>query len=203
MGAWPGAYTKILSEGISEQEMLEHLLFIYHYAFSNLDSRPLPNGKTVKIVDLEGLTMGDLNSPGFKLITRVGAMLSLNFPQRLHKCFLVNAPGWWTVAWRLILPIIPPKVRGQMTLLSKNVSLLNQYARMYEFIDSQDFLQVFLQDKEGARRELLEWVDPDVLPVKYGGNNAMSREQWTLEVELEDYVNGLASQESFCKSESP
>lgn len=204
MGAWPGAYTKILSEGISEQEMLEHLLFVYHYAFSILDSRPLPNGKTVKIVDLEGLTMGDLNSSGFKLITRVGAMLSLNFPQRLHKCFLVNAPGWWTVAWRLILPIIPPKVRGQMTLFSKNVGRRLQVKIFFYFtgmliIFHIFYLLVFLQDKEGARKELLEWVDADVLPVKYGGNNALPREQWTLEIELEDYVNGLKqSQESPC-----
>jgi len=123
MGSWPAAYTSIVAEKFSEQAMLEHLLFTYQYAFGVLDPRPLPNGKTVKIVDLGGLCMSDLKTPGFKLITRVGAMLSLNFPQRLHQCFLVNAPGWWAVAWRLIAPLIPPKIRKQMTLFSKNVSI--------------------------------------------------------------------------------
>lgn len=123
MGRWPESYNRIAAEGVSEQDMLEHLLFTYQYAFNKLDPRKLPQGKTVKIVDLEGLSMGDLRTPGFKLITRVGAMLSLNFPQRLHRCFLVNAPGWWTVAWRVISPIVPPKIRAQMTLFGKNVSI--------------------------------------------------------------------------------
>lgn len=123
MGMWPAAYTAIAAEGVSEQAMLEHLLFTYQYEFGVVDHRPMPDGKTVKIVDLGGLTMSDLRTPGFRLISRVGAMLSLNFPQRLHRCFLVNAPGWWAVAWRLISPIVPVKVRNQMTLFAKNVSL--------------------------------------------------------------------------------
>jgi hypothetical protein len=48
-------------------------------------------------------------------------MLSMNYPQRLAKCFLVNAPGWWALAWKLISPLIPAKVRAQMALYSKNV----------------------------------------------------------------------------------
>jgi hypothetical protein len=73
MGRWPGAHAALTAEGVSEQAMLEHLLFTYQYAFTRLDARPLPHGKTVKIVDLEGLGMGDLRSPGFALITRVRA----------------------------------------------------------------------------------------------------------------------------------
>ena len=57
MGMWAKAYDQIAAAGVSEKAMLEHLLFTYQYAFANLDHRPLPQGKTVKIVDLDGLTM--------------------------------------------------------------------------------------------------------------------------------------------------
>lgn len=127
MGQWPRSYEGIAGEGVSEQAMLEHLLFIYQYAFSELDTRPLPDGKTIKIVDLDGLTMSDLRTQGFKLITRVGSMLSMNFPQRLNQCYLINAPGWWAVAWKIISPMIPAKIRGQMSLFGKNVGSVSVF----------------------------------------------------------------------------
>ena len=166
MGTWPRAYDLIAAEGVTEKEMLEHLLFTYQYAFAKVDARPLPDGKTVKIVDLDGLTMGDLRSPGFKLIAQVGAMLSMNYPQRLHRCFLINAPGWWAVAWKLISPIVPAKVRAQMSLFSKN-------------------------DKEQALKSMLEWIDEDVIPVAYGGKNMLPLCQCSLEVAMARFVGKL------------
>ncbi|KAL4539619.1 hypothetical protein Ndes2437B_g02017 [Nannochloris sp. 'desiccata'] len=166
MGQWPRAYDAIAAEGISEQAMLEHLLFTYQYAFAKIDARPLPDGKTVKIVDLEGLTMSDLRSAGFKLITRVGAMLSMNYPQRLQRCFLINAPGWWAVAWKIISPIIPAKIRAQMSLYSKN-------------------------DKEHAFKAMLEWIDEDIIPAAYGGKNELPLSQCSMEIALKEYVDKL------------
>lgn len=166
IGSWSNAYDAIVSEGVTEQQMLEHYLFIYQYAFTRLDARPLPNGKTVKIVDLQGLSMSQLKSPGFKFLTRVGAMLSLNYPQRLHRCFLLNAPGWWAVAWRIVSPIIPPKVREQMVLFGKN-------------------------DQEAAKKALLEWVDEDVLSASYGGGNNVPMSEWEYEMKLKSYVQNL------------
>ena len=46
--------------------MLRHLLFTYLYVFTRLDPRPLPHGKTIKIVDLAGLSMRDVASDAFK-----------------------------------------------------------------------------------------------------------------------------------------
>jgi len=166
MGLWPRAYDAIAAEGISEQAMLEHLLFTYQYAFAKLDARPLPDGKTVKIVDLDGLSMRDLRSAGFKLITRVGAMLSMNYPQRLQRCFLINAPGWWAVAWKMISPVIPAKIRAQMSLYSKS-------------------------DKEHAFKAMLDWIDEGVIPVAYGGKNELPLSQCSMEIALKEYVDKL------------
>ena len=121
LGQFPASYKQITSKGISEDQILDHLLFTYLYAFKHMDNRPLPHGKTIKILDLDGLAMSHLKTPGFKFITRAGAEIATMFPQRLHKCFVVNVPGWWSMAWRLISPMIPEKVRKQMHLFGKNV----------------------------------------------------------------------------------
>ena len=50
-----------------------------------------------------------------------------------------------------------------------------------------------MQDKEAAAAAMLEWVDACVLPVKYGGTNALPLAEWAPEVELAAYVAGLGT----------
>lgn len=115
----PRSFPRILAAGVTEDQLLLHLYFTYEYVFKVLDTAPLPGGKTYKIVDLGDLSLPDLRSEGFRFISKVGgkhgivlrgisrdsteislttqagALLAVNFPQRLHKAFLVNVPSWW------------------------------------------------------------------------------------------------------------
>jgi hypothetical protein len=50
--------------------------------------------------------------------SKVGALLNLHFPLRLHKAFLINAPSWWGIVWRLVSPLIDAKTRSRMELFS-------------------------------------------------------------------------------------
>ncbi|KFM28991.1 hypothetical protein F751_6510 [Auxenochlorella protothecoides] len=115
----PAAYPRLAREGVGQDELLAHLMFTYEYVFKVLDTAPLPGGKTYKIVDLGALSMGDLRSEGFKFISKAGALLAVNFPQRLHRAFLVNAPSWWSLAWKLVSPLITKKVRERMVVFGR------------------------------------------------------------------------------------
>ncbi|GAB4815034.1 hypothetical protein N2152v2_002080 [Parachlorella kessleri] len=171
MGQWKAAYNGIRRDGVSEQALLHHLCFIYEYTFTHVDPRPLPHGKTVKIIDLEGLCMGDLRSDAVKFLTKVGALLNLNYPQRLHRCFLVNAPTWWAVVWRMVSPMIAKKTREQMFLFGKT-------------------------DQEAMRKAILEEVAPDQLPEQYGGTCKTPLYESRYERQLAQHVqrvNGTAA----------
>lgn len=48
-----------------------------------------------------------------------------------------------------------------------------------------------LQDEQEAAAAMLEWVDADVLPAKYGGENVLPRETWAYEIEMAAYVETL------------
>jgi len=50
-----------------------------------------------------------------------------------------------------------------------------------------------LQDKELALASILEWVDLDVLPVKYGGTNTKPLRESRYEQEMANYVDSLNS----------
>lgn len=71
-----------------------------------------------------------------------------------------------------------------MRYLGKKLAFINK---------SFQLIFVSVQDMEAAAKAMLEWVDEDVLPVKYGGKNALPMDQWPLEVEMRTYVDNLTA----------
>ena len=55
---------------------------------------PCLAGRTINIVDVGGVSMGDATGEAFRVIARAGNLLNLHFPDRLHTAFVVNAPGY-------------------------------------------------------------------------------------------------------------
>eukprot|EP00887_Chlorella_sp_A99_P001849 scaffold19.g1849.t1 len=204
---------KFEARGVTEAEILHHLLFTYEYAFTILDPRPLPAGKTIKARGLGqprrckggppppspaapplptpsrappasrpspaapppflawfwryGLApMRDVTSAAFAFyLKRAGALLGTFYPQRLHKAFLVNAPTWSSIIWKLISAVIPQNTRERLQLFSK-------------------------AEREAARRALLEWMPEDQLPLEFGGTADPAGLQ-QLEREMLEYVRSL------------
>jgi hypothetical protein len=124
---------------VTDDELLRHLMLCMDFYFGVLDTRPWPHGKSVNIVDLSGLKMSDAAGEAFRFISKAGSLLNLHYPGRLHKAFLIGAPSWWSVVWRLVSPLIHPQTRELLAVYSA-------------------------KDKATAREALLEWVDEDVLP---------------------------------------
>jgi hypothetical protein len=120
-GVWKQSYDALKADGVSEEELLAHLMLCFDFYFSRLDPRPLPHGKSINIVDLAGLKMSDAAGEAFRFISKAGALLNLHFPLRLRKAFLINAPSWWGVVWRLVSPLIDSKTRELMALYSAKV----------------------------------------------------------------------------------
>jgi hypothetical protein len=164
MGKWPDAYKNVLQDGVSEDAILHHMLVCYLFNFQELDDRAWPHGKTVKIMDLEGLKLGHINTAGFKFITSIANVLAIMFPQRMHQCIFVNAPSFWNVAWSVMKNVVPEKVRSQMQVFNKG-------------------------NKDRARDALLEWIDSDSLPVRYGGTSGDDMFDNEYEQRLTNYVN--------------
>lgn len=95
-----------------------------------------------------------------------GALLAVNYPQRLHKAFLLNAPTWSGVLWKVLAAVIPRRTREHLVLFTK-------------------------KQQEAAAEALLEWVPADQLPAKYGGSCTVPLQESQLEHELRAYVRRL------------
>ena len=160
MGKWPDAYKNVTDDSISEEAILHHMLVCYLYNFRVLDPRGWPDGKAIKVMDLDGLRLGHINTAGFKFITSIANVLAIMFPQRMHQCIFINAPSFWNVAWSIMKSVVPEKVRNQMQVFNRG-------------------------SKDKARAALLEYLDEDELGVLFP-EPALDNEY---ERRLVDYVN--------------
>ena len=62
-----------------------HFGFVEEYMWQVLDSRPLPLGTAIWIVDLGGMGLSDLGSEAFQFFKRMSVEVGMHYPERLYK----------------------------------------------------------------------------------------------------------------------
>jgi phosphatidylinositol/phosphatidylcholine transfer protein len=94
--------------------------------------------KFSNIVDLAGLNLG--HRKVLDVFKHINAVDERNYPETLAHTFVVNAPGVFTMIWKIIKPWMDPVTAAKV------------------FVLGSDF-----------KEELLKHYDADQLPVEYGG----------------------------------
>jgi hypothetical protein len=87
----------ILAQGISLDDALMHQVFLTEYLWKVTGSRPYPKGRTLKILDLNSISLGDIGGDVFAFLKKTGSIIGDNNPERLYKVFVVNPPSWFNV----------------------------------------------------------------------------------------------------------
>ncbi|CAL8072768.1 unnamed protein product [Orchesella dallaii] len=94
------------------------------------------------IADLKGLGMRHVTHvEGIKATLIMVRYFEANFPEYLRAVFVLNAPYVFSIAWRLVKPLITGNTHEKIKFV---------YSNNYE-------------------KEILKYVDPDQLPEAYGG----------------------------------
>ena len=142
-------------EGITNLTCIPNIIKYHWYAMMHeyvhqLDSmRKTSNGKfkryeCVCILDLSQLTVAKVGKRATNITKVQSAIDSLCFPETLNKMVIVNAPGFFTMTWKVIRGWIDQRTAAKVEVIGS------------------------------CQRKLLEtlsnFVDPDELPSDYGGN---------------------------------
>lgn len=103
----------------------------------------------VCVLDLEHLTMGQLNSKSLAIIKEQSAIDSVCFPETMNKMFIINGPRFFGATWSLIKGWLDPRTSNKIEVISSR--------------------------KQWTKR-LLEYVDEDQLPADYGGKGPATQD---------------------------
>jgi len=99
----------------------------------------------VCIIDLSGLTPAKLNKRALNIVKVQSQIDSLCFPETLNRMIVVNAPGFFSVTWRLIKGWIDARTANKVEIYSS---------------------------RKKWEKRLLELIERDNLPSDYGGDFA-------------------------------
>ena len=137
-----------------------------HSYIRQLERQRLTNSQfkryeVVCILDLEGLTTSHLTKRALDIVKAQTEVDSLCFPETLRHLVIINAPGFFAMTWKLISKWIDARTVNKITILGNN--------------------------RTKWMAKLRELVDPDQLPVDYGGTG-MSIERYLEKETVEQYT---------------
>lgn len=98
--------------------------------------------EVVSVVDLEGISRAHFSRKILKFISDESAIDALNFPETLHKLFIVNAPLIFSQPWKLIKSWLDPRTVSKIEIIT---------------------------NKKRSERILKETIPVEKLPLQYGG----------------------------------
>lgn len=102
----------------------------------------------VVVFDLSSLTYS-LDTRAITAFSRCTAVDQSYYPERLHACYMINAPWYFTALWSLLRPFVDPVTREKIHILGSDYSSQLQIA-----------------------------IAPEQIPVEYGGSHGGFVWQW-------------------------
>ncbi|CAH0516479.1 unnamed protein product [Peronospora belbahrii] len=148
-------------EGLSIDDLLRHYMYITEYLWRVVE--PNDEARSVTVLDMSGIGMYDLGGEVLDFIKRASAFTGAHYPERSAHIFIVNIPGWFSMAWRMVKPLIDPVTRQKVHMLKGSAIL----------------------------KKLETLIDQDNIPFDFGGNGAAlgnSKEEHVLAAHVNKYL---------------
>ncbi len=148
--------------GLSVESMIRYYIFICEVIWRKMDLRE-DEGKLVTVFDCEGIRFRDIWSEAMKFTKGASAVVQAHYVERCARIYVVNIPAWFAKVWVLVKPLV-----HQRTL--EKVKIFRHVEQLVE--------------------EMKNDVDPQFIPVEYGGEAVMGdgstgQSRWNAPEELE------------------
>ena len=161
------AFKDLAGDGVTPDDVAAHMHFVSAFTYVKLlddvdevGKKPKdPEGYFLKVIDLKHIGLGDCGGETARYF-RLVAAINRHYPERVWKTIIINAPSVFGVIWTIVSPLLEPNVREKITVLRSNY-----------------------------KDTLRDLVDPDDLPVEYGGNDPDPSPQEIALASFADMIN--------------
>lgn len=125
---------------------------------------------TTTILDVQGVGLKNLTKPARELIMRLQKIDNDNYPETLHRMYIINAGGGFKLLWNAIKSFLDPQTTAKIHVLGHKY-----HSKLLEIIDKSQ-LPEFLggtctcEDQGGCMRsDKGPWKDPEILKMIQSG----------------------------------
>lgn len=129
---------KLQEHGVGVHKLLRYYVFITEYIWKEVEPDD-DFGQLVTVLDVEGVGVADLMGDALEFMKEASKVIQGHYVERCRKMFIVNAPFFFNMLWRIVSPMLHENTRRKISILGAD------------------------------RSELLEYIDTSQLPEAYGG----------------------------------
>ncbi|CAM9583946.1 unnamed protein product [Discosporangium mesarthrocarpum] len=148
---------KLRENGLKMDSLCRHYIYITEFLWKMVDTNP--EGKLLTIMDLKGIRMSMFVGDVKDFVVRSAKMISAHYPERSFKIFIINAPWWFNIIWKVVSPLLHANTRAKVIVCGSG------------FIDT-----------------LRELVDDDKIPKDIGGSDPTPHLESPEEMQLRAHI---------------
>lgn len=143
-----GCDLKGLLNSVTLDEVMKHVVRQFEDVAVDIKQQCKKLGKPIETVtyifDFDGFALSTLASKAvIDYLTNLMCIFEDNYPERLHKAFVINAPRYFPLFWKIIRPFLSDLTARKLAL--------------------------FGRDEQAWKKALLDEIDADQLPQYWGG----------------------------------
>jgi len=114
-GEFPGA--QLAARGIRTDDLVRHWLFCTEYQWEIMCNGD-PLAKSIAVIDAKGVTMSDMAGSNMDYIKKTIGIANTHYPERSFVIFVINAPFYASLAWKILKPLVHENTQRKVRILS-------------------------------------------------------------------------------------
>jgi len=142
---------------VTTEEILSHYVYIMEYCW-NIIIKDEPNAVMTNILDLQGLSFGFnmlfRDKQMISLIKKIIKLMSEQYPSRSYKTFIIHAPAWFQLMYRVVKPLLRDSTKKKILIYSSGAGAMKKM---------KSDLKEYLGDDVRLYYDLLDQSDRDEL----------------------------------------
>lgn len=135
---------RLKERGIDSHGLLRYYIYVCEYMWTVLEPDD-EHGQVVSIMDVENVSISEMMGDAQEFLKMALQVMQSHYVDRCNRMFIVNAPFFFNMMWRVVSPLLNENTRKKISILGCSAS---------------------------EKRELLKYIDSDRVPEAYGGTGA-------------------------------
>ena len=101
--------------GVGMDDLLRHFALTCEFMWTLIE--PSEDGKSIYIIDLNGMGMRDFAGEVVDFVKKTSAFTAAHYPERSGNIFVINVPSWFSIIWKTVSPWIDPVTVKKIKIL--------------------------------------------------------------------------------------
>ncbi|CAM9691831.1 unnamed protein product [Chrysoparadoxa australica] len=109
---------KLRENGVDLDALVRHYIYITEFIWRELDTGE--EAKLLTMMDLKGVKVSQFVGEVKTFMVAAAKLIGAHYPERSFKIFILNAPWWFNMVWKVVSPVMHQNTRDKVTVCGSN-----------------------------------------------------------------------------------